>query len=214
MIARFGRFTFDSERRLVVDERDQPCHLTAKAFELLQVLIVAAPRVVTKRELHERIWPDSYVVDATLVGLVKELRRVLNDGDPEQTLIRTSHGVGYALNLELQPVAVAATQQHWLVVAERRRIGLTAGENIIGRDPRCAVWLEARGVSRQHARIVVAGAQAQLEDLGSKNGTSLGGTPLTGPMTLRDGDTIVLGSLSLQYRVSETGLPTDTIPTA
>ena len=52
-------------------------HVTPKAFDLLQLLIEQAPRVVEKRELHERLWRGTFVSDATLVGLVKELRRGL-----------------------------------------------------------------------------------------------------------------------------------------
>ena len=72
-------------------------HLTPKAFDLLLLLVEAAPRVVPKAELHTRLWPDSFVADTTLVGLVKEVRRVLGDTDAAAPLIRTVARVGYAL---------------------------------------------------------------------------------------------------------------------
>jgi DNA-binding winged helix-turn-helix (wHTH) protein len=71
-------------------------HLTPKAFDLLTLLIASAGRVVTKKELHERLWPDTFVSDATLVGLIKMLRRTLGDHDRRAPTIRTMHGVGYA----------------------------------------------------------------------------------------------------------------------
>jgi DNA-binding winged helix-turn-helix (wHTH) protein len=92
---RFGRFTFDSDRR-VLRRDDVDVHLTPKAFDLLALLIQEAPRVLRKTELHERLWPDSFVSEATLVGLVKELRRALDDRDVTSRLIRTAFGVGYA----------------------------------------------------------------------------------------------------------------------
>src|SRR5688572_11738777 len=92
----FGQFTFDAGRRQVLGENGEVVHLTRKAFELLAVLIEEAPRVVRKAVLHERLWPGTFVSDATLVSLVKELRKGLRDDSTASQLIRTSHGVGYA----------------------------------------------------------------------------------------------------------------------
>jgi TolB-like protein/Tfp pilus assembly protein PilF len=96
MIVRFGPWTFDSDRRLVVRDDGSIVHLTPKAFDVLAVLIERAPNVVRKADLHERIWQGTFVSDATLVGLIKELRRAFGDRDKSVPLIRTSHGVGYA----------------------------------------------------------------------------------------------------------------------
>ena len=49
--------------------------MTPKAFDLLTLLINAAPHVVPKAELHGRLWPNGVVTDSTLVGLVQEIRR-------------------------------------------------------------------------------------------------------------------------------------------
>ena len=38
-------------------ENGAALHLTPKAFDLLALLIAAAPRVVPKAEIHERLWP-------------------------------------------------------------------------------------------------------------------------------------------------------------
>jgi len=57
-------------------------------------------------------------------------------------------------------------------------------------------------VSRHHARIVVDGARAVLEDLGSKNGTSVRGRRLTAPAELQDGDEIGIGPAVLVFRSS------------
>jgi hypothetical protein len=76
MVMRFGPFVLDAARRQLFRD-DTTVHLTPKAFDLLFLLVDAAPRVLSKGELHERLWPGTYVSDATLVGLVKELRRAL-----------------------------------------------------------------------------------------------------------------------------------------
>jgi pSer/pThr/pTyr-binding forkhead associated (FHA) protein len=54
-------------------------------------------------------------------------------------------------------------------------VSLHDGENVIGREEDAAAWIESASVSRRHARIVVSGGTATLEDLGSKNGTFLRG---------------------------------------
>jgi pSer/pThr/pTyr-binding forkhead associated (FHA) protein len=60
--------------------------------------------------------------------------------------------------------------------------------------------VDAPGVSRHHARIVVTEAQVTLEDLGSNNGTYLGGRRVEAPAILSDGDTFRLGRHALAYR--------------
>lgn len=186
-------------------------HLTPKAFELLSVLIAAAPGVVTKAELHARLWPDSFVSDATLTGLIKELRRSLEDADPAWPMIRTVHRVGYAFCAGTEETHGQQQGQtsHWLVV-RGRRIVLRDGENVIGRDPAADVWLDAPSVSRSHSRIVIADDRITIEDLESKNGTAVGDAPVTGPRTLRNAERITFGSVTCVYRSSSAGLSTET----
>jgi pSer/pThr/pTyr-binding forkhead associated (FHA) protein len=74
-----------------------------------------------------------------------------------------------------------------------RRFVLAPGINTIGREPGCTVCINDASVSRGHARIVVADDQATLEDLNSKNGTTVMGEPVTGPTVLRDGDEMEFG---------------------
>jgi DNA-binding winged helix-turn-helix (wHTH) protein len=208
-MARFGTFDLDSQRRQL-RRGDEDLHLTPKAFDLLSVLVDAAPRVVPKSELHQRLWPAGVVTDATLVGLVKEIRRVLEDTDPQEPLIRTAHRVGYAFDV---PVTRAPPQaprlSHWLIVGERR-IALMEGENIIGRDPDVNVCLDFATVSRRHARLLVTSTGAVLEDLASKNGTSVEGTRISASQPLRNGQQFSCGHLDMTYRESGAGLPTAT----
>jgi DNA-binding winged helix-turn-helix (wHTH) protein len=210
-MARFGSFELDSAtRRLSRDGEER--HLTPKAFQLLELLIGEAPRVLPKAELHDRLWPRGIVSDASLVGLVKELRRALDDHDPEAPVIRTVHRVGYSFAGALEPeakAAAAAIDCGWLL-SEHRRMPLTAGENLVGRDPSAQVWLDSDTVSRRHARIVADGGGARLEDLGSKNGTRVGDRPCVGSVELQDGDRIWFGSVPLVYRAPRSSQPTAT----
>jgi DNA-binding winged helix-turn-helix (wHTH) protein len=178
MVARFGAFSFDSERRQLTRERDE-IHLTPKAFDLLALLIAEAPRVVTKSELHERLWTGTFVSDATLVGLVKELRRALDDRSASTSIIRTSHGVGYAFAAPLERPAVARFEvSRWLVAGDRR-IVLQKGENLIGDSAAaiCLASLACHGVTRGLWSMKMA----RLWRPGQQNGTRAGGLLRVGP---------------------------------
>lgn len=94
---RFRSFVLDEARRQL--RRDgYELHLTPKAFDMLVLLVDAAPRVVRKSELHDRLWPNGIVSDASLVGLVGEIRRALGDHDQGERIIRAVPRVGYAFD--------------------------------------------------------------------------------------------------------------------
>jgi pSer/pThr/pTyr-binding forkhead associated (FHA) protein len=188
---------------------EREVHITPKAFDLLVLLIDRAPRVVRKTELHEQLWPGTFVADATLVGLVKELRRALDDHEAKP-VIRTAHRVGYAFDGPLERVSAGSPGVSRWVVAGSRRIPLQTGENLIGRDPASTVCLDATGVSRRHARIVVGAREAHLEDCGSKNGTLIGDEVVIRPVVLHDGDRIHVGPIVIVYHASASGISTET----
>src|SRR5687767_3203922 len=57
-----------------------------------------------------------------------------------------------------------------------RRFPLSLGEHVVGSVAEVDIWLETPGISRRHASVrVLADGGAVLSDLGSKNGTWLGG---------------------------------------
>jgi diguanylate cyclase (GGDEF)-like protein len=64
---------------------------------------------------------------------------------------------------------------------------------MIGRLPNAEIQLEDDGISRKHARVRIDGDRAWIEDLGSRNGTYLNGTRVTGQVELADGDKVQVG---------------------
>ena len=82
---------------------------------------------------------------------------------------------------------------------------------MIGRDPAAIVWLDSAAVSRRHARIIVDGHGVRLEDLGSKNGTTIGNRRVIGACSLRDGDLICIGTTRLLYRTAAAVGTTETV---
>jgi pSer/pThr/pTyr-binding forkhead associated (FHA) protein len=185
-------------------------HLAPKAFDLLVLLVSEAPQLVRKDELHRRLWPGTFVTEAALVVLVKQVRRALDDHDPTSPFIRTAHGVGYAFAGKVQRnITTTSGVSHWILV-DARRIPLGDGANIIGRDPASAVHLGAAGISRRHAQIIVNNNDAVLEDLGSKNGTAVNDASVVGRVALHDGDRVKVGAIVIIYHASASGMSTIT----
>jgi len=212
----FGTFVFDSETRELL-EGGRRVRISPKAFDLLRLLLDRRPNVVSKTEIHDRVWTGAFVGDANLSVVVAEIRQVLHDDSREARFIRTVHRVGYAFSgpVAEQPAAGAVVRSAgykcWLVWNDQT-LALIEGENIAGRDPRCNVWVDASGVSRRHARISVEPDQVSIEDLQSSNGTFVGGRKLTAVRALADGDTIELGAAALTFRLwSDEGVKTERI---
>ncbi len=70
-----------------------------------------------------------------------------------------------------------------------------------GRGADSLVWIDAQGVSRRHARILVSAGLATLEDLGSKNGTFVNDIRLTAPVALHDGDELRIGRVPMTLKI-------------
>lgn len=70
---------------------------------------------------------------------------------------------------------------------------------VIGRSPDATIRIVDTSVSRRHAEIRVVGGRAVIRDLGSTNGTTVNGRPVTEEV-LADGDRVVLGSHPLTVR--------------
>ena len=218
MPVHFGPFVLDLEgRELRREGRD--IHLTAKAWELIELLVRSRPRAVSKTLIRQRLWPDAHVGAGSLTVLVAELRAALGDDARHPTRIRTVYRYGYAFMGEasdeifgrLGPAA-SSSEPAPRVVWGGRVLPLLEGDNVMGRDEDVRLRIDAPGISRRHALIRVRGADATLEDLGSKNGTYLRGRRLDGPVALQDGDVFVLGEVALVFRSGPLGGPTATAP--
>ena len=211
MRVRFGGCLFDGDaRELRRDGVPQP--LSPKAFQFLELLLQERPRALAKQEIHERLWPDSFVSDSSLARLAAEVRSALGDDAKAPRLLRTIHRFGYAFSGDVIAEAAtpgAAPASCRLVWAERH-IPLALGENLLGRASDVRVVIDLARVSRHHARIVVEGAKAVLEDLGSKNGTFLRGQPVKAAAELADGDEICIGPAVLVFRTSLGNSTTET----
>jgi DNA-binding winged helix-turn-helix (wHTH) protein len=202
----FGQFILDSDTRQLTRD-GQVVHLAPKAFELLVALASDRPNAVSKAALQDRLWPNTFVVEANLSNLIAEIRGALGDTNRAAVWIRTAHGFGYAFCGEA--VILPSARSHasarpacW-VEWGGRRFPLSIGEHVIGRDSDVEVRLDASTVSRRHARLVVTVERAMLEDLGSKNGTLRGEERVTSPVELADGDVIHIGSVLITFHAQD-----------
>jgi DNA-binding winged helix-turn-helix (wHTH) protein len=208
MPVRFGDFVLDRGTRQLLRNGEEH-RIGPKAFDLLDLLLSQRPNVVAKERIRDRLWPDTFVSGSTLATLVAELRSALDEDPKRPQFLRTVHGVGYAFCGEAQesgparsagpgPAVTAAAA--YRLVLEDHEVALREGENLLGRVEEGVAWIESPTVSRRHARILIEGGRAILEDLASKNGTFLRGQRIAAPTPLRDGDVIRLGGVAMTLR--------------
>jgi serine/threonine-protein kinase len=93
----FGDCTFDSGARTLM-RGSEPARLSGKAFQLLELLLAARPKAVDKSELFAKLWPDTFVSEANLASLVKEIRAAIGDDARAPRFVRTVHRFGYAFS--------------------------------------------------------------------------------------------------------------------
>jgi DNA-binding winged helix-turn-helix (wHTH) protein len=207
---RFADCMLDIDTRQLV-RGGRVTDLPPKAFELLKLLVEHRPRVLSKTELIERVWPGVFVSDASLAKVVSRIRRAIGQVD-DARIIRTVHGCGYAFAAEIEDQEsrdnAVGPAMCWLTCGTRQ-FPLTNGEHIVGRDSNASVRLDSPKVSRQHARLVVAGVRATLLDLGSKNGSFVRGVRVTGPRTLQPGDDLRIGPFAMVFRVADYAVSTE-----
>jgi pSer/pThr/pTyr-binding forkhead associated (FHA) protein len=93
--------------------------------------------------------------------------------------------------------------------AGTRSIVPFAGEPIVvGRAPEGVTFrLTDRNVSRRHARFVLQGGSAFVEDLGSLLGTRVNGERIAGKRRLREGDLVQIGDYDLAVLAEATAIP-------
>jgi hypothetical protein len=179
--------------------------LSPKAFDLLTLLATNDDRAFSKGELHEQLWPNTFVSDGSLTILIAEIREVLGDDAQRPQYVRTVQRFGYAFCAKVSTPRASSPDRlsgkhGWLVWGERC-VPLDAPETILGRAPGAGIRFDLPGVSRHHARITVAGEQVTLEDLDSRNGTYRGNEKISGPVQLSDGDEIRLGPVRITFRL-------------
>jgi DNA-binding winged helix-turn-helix (wHTH) protein/TolB-like protein len=90
----FGPFRIDTTKRLLM-QGGKAVPLTAKAFDLLLVLVESGGQVVDKEDLLKQVWPDSFVEEGNLTYNISILRKALGERAADHKYIVTMPGKGY-----------------------------------------------------------------------------------------------------------------------
>ena len=98
----FGECTLDTEQ-YVLYRADHALPLQPKVFQVLHYLLTHRDRVIAKVELSGQVWPQQFISDATLEGVIKAVRHAVGDDGRTQWCIQTRRGQGYRF---VAPVAL------------------------------------------------------------------------------------------------------------
>lgn len=120
--------------------------------------------------------------------------------NPVGVMFCVSCGLIFEKALPGDAFGAPAVQLPVLVDDQGREYTLRPGENVIGRQG--DLIIEDARVSRRHARLVLDGTQAKVDDLGSTNGTKVAGEPVVGEIgrPIAEGEVISLGGFELTLR--------------
>src|SRR5687768_15388059 len=93
-IYQFGRFKLDARERLLFDGQDTIA-LAPKVFDTLLLLVENSGHALSKEELMEKIWADSFVEENNLAQNISILRKTLGEGNAGAKFIETVSKYGY-----------------------------------------------------------------------------------------------------------------------
>src|SRR5436189_821182 len=99
----FGGFVLDA-REKTLTKGSRQVSITPKALEILIILVEDAGHLVSKEDLFQKVWAESFVEDANLTHHISRLRRALEESD-ENKFIETLPKRGYRFVAEIRQVS-------------------------------------------------------------------------------------------------------------
>src|SRR6266705_7101723 len=124
-----GNFCCDPREHLLLCH-GKPVSLSPKSFEILLALIRSNGQLVTKDELMQQVWPDSFVEEANLTVNISALRKVLGEAPAGQQYIETVPKRGYRF--------VAPVREHRddnAISPSMQTSGVEQGDPLLGVTP-------------------------------------------------------------------------------
>ena len=193
----------------------QHVRLRPRAMDVLICLALESGKLASKQNIIDAVWRTEFVSEHALTQVIAELRAALGDDARNPLFIENIPRRGYRLVATVTPVAASVPSARdaslpFKLQDENGDHPLIQGPNVIGRTGDADISIDRTEVSRCHARILVQGTTATIEDLGSKNGTFLNGERLDGPALLANGDEIWIGRSVARLRFLIEGEPTQT----
>jgi DNA-binding winged helix-turn-helix (wHTH) protein/tetratricopeptide (TPR) repeat protein len=158
----FGKFRLDL-RNECLWQGTRAISLRPKAFAVLKLLVERPGLLVTKRQVLDKVWPDTFVGDAVLKDSIRQLREALDDDAGSPNYIETAHRRGYRFIGEIgntSRVKIAEAPSSFLQMrAGSPALDTTTGHRILGRDAeleKMASWLQ-RSRSGERQIVFVTG---------------------------------------------------------
>ena len=185
----------DDRKQFEGYERDLATELSGYLLEHARrerIALVTSPKITFKTD--DRLRLGEFGIQARLVRPGEDDAQEPSQGDEGHTMVYTA---SERLSQELRE------PDHRRGAARLRYEGKTGvlrpSGGVIGRSRDCEVVLSDQNVSRRHAEVRPSGGKWIVKDLGSTNGVKVNGRRITGPQSLKPGDTIELGTSTLGF---------------
>jgi pSer/pThr/pTyr-binding forkhead associated (FHA) protein len=185
----------DDRKQFEGYERDLATELSGYLLEHARrerIALVTSPKISFRTD--DRLRLGEFGIQARLVRPGEDESEAPSQGDEGHTMVYTASD---RLSQELRE------PDHRRGTARLRYEGKTAvlrsGGGVIGRSRDCDVVLSDQNVSRRHAEVRPSGGKWIVKDLGSTNGVKVNGRRITGPQSLKPGDTIELGTSTIGF---------------
>ena len=187
--ARIGSFE-GNEVYLPTDGSIAPVHAQIHADEDAHYVVDLGPGVTVNGQSAQSQWLNDG--DVVGVGSARLLYRTRLDAPSRKKEAPRALAAGHA-----SPVAPGVA--FVLVDPMGHRHALKVGVNTVGRDASCDVALTWEpSVSRRHAEVTVSPTGLTVRDLGSTNGTFIGGGAISDAVAIDLGDAILLGKVTIR----------------
>src|SRR5277367_6832855 len=104
----FGPFRLLARQRILL-EGDKPLRIGSRALDILIALLERPGVVISKSDLMERVWPNTFVEESNLKVNISALRRTIGDGSGGRRYIVSVPSRGYSF---VAPIALDGAEIH------------------------------------------------------------------------------------------------------
>lgn len=140
----FGPFRLD-EANECIWQGGKPIQLRPKAYAVLRYLVERPNALVTKQQLLDDVWPDTFVSDAVLKDGIRQLRDALGDDAKSPRFIETAHRRGYRFIADVAELVDQLTPVARFTSYPQRTASSLPTVSVLGREEALAElgrWLE------------------------------------------------------------------------
>jgi DNA-binding winged helix-turn-helix (wHTH) protein/Tol biopolymer transport system component len=121
----FGPYVLDAGQ-LLLRKDEEVVQLPPKVLETLLALVESSGQVVTKQQLMESVWPDSFVEEGNLTQNIFLLRRVLGKTAEGEEYIQTLPKRGYRMSVPVKAALGGLPAQQAFAMPEVQELNPTA----------------------------------------------------------------------------------------